>query len=239
MQRLLNAATWDADGVRDDVRSYLVEHLGERDGVLIVDETGFLKKGTTSAGVQRQYSGTAGRVENCAAGTEHTSSVGRRTQQQVVDAFDRAQDTIVAVSSKVAGTVQRLAERSARPDKVEVEFGLKFTAKGDVIVASATAEVALKVIVSYDPARSSVAFQLGLSASTVRGCWAGTCWSSRSPASSASAEGGSPGEWSRWLRPARSLLLLGEYYSALFANSRLRVGHAPFWSRAAVRRLLR
>jgi SRSO17 transposase len=46
MQRLLNAATWDADGVRDDLRAYTVEHLGERDGVLVVDETGFLKKGS-------------------------------------------------------------------------------------------------------------------------------------------------------------------------------------------------
>jgi SRSO17 transposase len=68
MQRLLNAATWDADGVRDDLRGYVVEHLGEPGGVLIVDETGFLKKGVKSAGVQRQYSGTAGRIENCQLG---------------------------------------------------------------------------------------------------------------------------------------------------------------------------
>src|SRR6201991_3704304 len=68
MQRLLNSAHWDADGVRDDLRGYVVEHLGELSGVLIVDETGFLKKGTRSAGVQRQYSGTAGRVENCQLG---------------------------------------------------------------------------------------------------------------------------------------------------------------------------
>ena len=60
MQRLLNAAAWDADGVRDDVRAYVAAHLGAADGVLVVDETGFLKKGTRSAGVQRQYSGTAG-----------------------------------------------------------------------------------------------------------------------------------------------------------------------------------
>ena len=68
MQRLLNAASWDADGVRDDLRSYAVEHLGAPGGVLIVDETGFLKKGTKSAGVQRQYCGTAGRIENCQLG---------------------------------------------------------------------------------------------------------------------------------------------------------------------------
>src|SRR5580700_5595141 len=69
MQRLLNRAAWDADGVRDDVRAYVAGHLGSADGVLIVDETGFLKKGTRSAGVQRQYSGTAGRTENCQVGT--------------------------------------------------------------------------------------------------------------------------------------------------------------------------
>jgi SRSO17 transposase len=69
MQRLLRRADWDVDGVRDDVRDYVIEHLGDREGVLIADETGFLKKGTRSAGVQRQYSGTAGRTENCQVGT--------------------------------------------------------------------------------------------------------------------------------------------------------------------------
>jgi len=64
VQRLLNAADWDAEAVRDDLRAYVIEHLGDPDGVLIVDETGFLKKGTKSAGVARQYSGTAGRREN-------------------------------------------------------------------------------------------------------------------------------------------------------------------------------
>ena len=65
MQRLLRRADWDVEGVRDDVRAYVVEQLGGPDGVLIADDTGFLKKGTRSAGVQRQYSGTAGRTENC------------------------------------------------------------------------------------------------------------------------------------------------------------------------------
>ena len=68
MQRLLNHARWDPDEVRDDLRDYVVEHLGDPGGVLVVDETGFLKKGTKSAGVQRQYSGTAGRIENCQIG---------------------------------------------------------------------------------------------------------------------------------------------------------------------------
>src|SRR5580700_1831651 len=65
MQRLLRRADWDVDGVR---RDYVIEQLGDRDGVLIADDTGFVKKGTWSAGVQRQYSGTAGRTENCQVG---------------------------------------------------------------------------------------------------------------------------------------------------------------------------
>lgn len=68
MQRLIASATWDADAVRDDLRAYVAEHLGDAGGVLIVDETGFLKKGDRSAGVARQYSGTAGRIDNCQIG---------------------------------------------------------------------------------------------------------------------------------------------------------------------------
>src|SRR5829696_4741423 len=68
VQRLLDAAQWDADAVRDDLRAYVVEHLGDERAVLVVDETGFLKKGTKSVGVARQYSGTAGRTENSQVG---------------------------------------------------------------------------------------------------------------------------------------------------------------------------
>ena len=64
MQHLLGRAVWDHDAVRDDVRDYLVEHLGDPGAVLVVDETGDLKKGITTVGVQRQYTGTAGRIEN-------------------------------------------------------------------------------------------------------------------------------------------------------------------------------
>jgi SRSO17 transposase len=68
-QRVLNGSRWDADAVRDDLREYVVEHLGdEHSGVLIVDETGFLKKGEKSVGVARQYTGTAGKRENCQVG---------------------------------------------------------------------------------------------------------------------------------------------------------------------------
>jgi SRSO17 transposase len=68
MQDFLARMLWDADLVRDDLRAYVVEHLGDADAVLVLDETGFLKKGTKSVGVQRQYSGTAGRIENCQIG---------------------------------------------------------------------------------------------------------------------------------------------------------------------------
>jgi SRSO17 transposase len=64
MQHLLGRAVWDHDGVRDDLRDYVVEHLGDPEAVLVVDETGDLKKGTTTVGVKRQYTGTAGRIEN-------------------------------------------------------------------------------------------------------------------------------------------------------------------------------
>jgi SRSO17 transposase len=68
VQRLLAEADWDEEEVRDDLRDYVIEHLGEASGVLVVDETGFLKKGKKSAGVARQYSGTAGRRENSQVG---------------------------------------------------------------------------------------------------------------------------------------------------------------------------
>jgi SRSO17 transposase len=68
-QHLLNRADWDAGLVRDQIRAFAVEHLGDPDAVMVGDETGFLKKGTRSAGVQRQYSGTAGRTENSQVAT--------------------------------------------------------------------------------------------------------------------------------------------------------------------------
>src|SRR6266446_6430305 len=68
VQRLLAEAEWDEEAVRDDLRAYVIEHLGEAGGVLVVDETGLVKKGKKSAGVARQYSGTAGRRENSQVG---------------------------------------------------------------------------------------------------------------------------------------------------------------------------
>jgi SRSO17 transposase len=79
IQRVLDRSVWDADAVRDDLREQVIEELGDPDGVLVVDETGFLKKGTKSCGVARQYSGTAGRIENCQIGVflGYASAQGR------------------------------------------------------------------------------------------------------------------------------------------------------------------
>jgi SRSO17 transposase len=79
IQRVLDRSRWDADAVREDLREYVVNQLGDPAGVLVVDETGFLKKGTHSCGVARQYSGTAGRIENCQIGVfvGYTSPQGR------------------------------------------------------------------------------------------------------------------------------------------------------------------
>jgi SRSO17 transposase len=78
MQYFLDRAAWDAQELRDVVREYVSERIGDADGMLVIDETGFLKKGTKSVGVQRQYSGTAGRVENCQIGVflTYTSQAG-------------------------------------------------------------------------------------------------------------------------------------------------------------------
>jgi len=79
MQRLLSTTDWDPHLVRDDLQRYVVDHLGDPGGVLIIDETGFLKKGTRSAGVARQYSGTAGRIENSQIGVflTYSTAAGR------------------------------------------------------------------------------------------------------------------------------------------------------------------
>ena len=79
VQEFLSRVRWDADAVRDDLRAYVVEHLGDPGAVLVLDETGFVKKGAKSAGVQRQYSGTAGRIENCQIGVflAYASRYGR------------------------------------------------------------------------------------------------------------------------------------------------------------------
>lgn len=83
LQSLLGRSSWSADALCDRVRRYVAEALGEADGVLVVDETGFVKKGEHSVGVARQYSGTAGRVENCQVGV--FAAYASRFGQALVD----------------------------------------------------------------------------------------------------------------------------------------------------------
>jgi SRSO17 transposase len=113
VQHLLARADWDADAVRDDLLGYTREHLGHPDGVLVVDETGFLKKGTKSCGVARQYSGTAGRIENCQIGVflGYATSKGRAL-------VDRA----LYLPKEWAADAQR-REEAGVPE--EVEFATK------------------------------------------------------------------------------------------------------------------
>lgn len=119
VQHLLGRAEWNADEVRDDLPDYVNQHLGEDSAVLVVDETGFLKKGNHSVGVQRQYSGTAGRIENCQIGVflAYASSKGRTfidrelyLPKQWAESTERRKEAGVPADVKFA-TKPQLAQR--------------------------------------------------------------------------------------------------------------------------------
>src|SRR5215216_4729105 len=115
MQRLLNTAEWDAEAVRDDLREYVVEHLGDDEGgVLIVDETGFLKKGEKSVGVARQYTGTAGKRENCQVGVF----------------LCYASENGAAFIDRALYLPKEWAENSARREEAGVPQEVRFATKG-------------------------------------------------------------------------------------------------------------
>jgi SRSO17 transposase len=109
VQDFLARTRWDADQVRDDLRAYVVEHLGDPDAVLVRDETGFVTKGTQSVGVQRQYSGTAGRIENGQIGVflGYASRTGHALIDRALDrparwAKDRQRRAKAGVPKKLA-----------------------------------------------------------------------------------------------------------------------------------------
>jgi SRSO17 transposase len=109
VQHLLDRAHWDCDAVRDDLVDYIAQELGDEDGVLVVDETGFLKKGVHSAGVQRQYSGTAGRIENCQIGVflSYASRHGRALMdRELYMPRSWTDDMPRRVAAKVPGSVE-------------------------------------------------------------------------------------------------------------------------------------
>lgn len=119
MQRLLATSQWDADLVRNDLRPYVVEHVADPQAVVVCDATGFLKKGIKSVGVQRQYSGTAGRVENGQSGVfvAYASPQGRPFIDRELDvprtwADDSAQRRDAGVPEEVTfATKPQLAQR--------------------------------------------------------------------------------------------------------------------------------
>ena len=112
-QRLLNTAHWDAEDVRDELRDYVLENLGSEGSVLVVDETGFLKKGEHSVGVKRQYSGTAGRIENCQVGVFLAYASGKGT----------------AFIDRELFLPQEWAQDRARREEAGVPKGRKFLSK--------------------------------------------------------------------------------------------------------------
>jgi SRSO17 transposase len=132
LQRLLNFSPWDEDGCRDALRRYVMAHLGDPGAVLAVDETGFLKKGRMSAGVARQYTGTAGRIENSQVGVflAYAAPDGSRAlmdrelyiPQKWTDDRDRCR--AAGIGDDVAfATKPELAEKMiARAVKAEVPF---------------------------------------------------------------------------------------------------------------------
>ncbi|MFI6207421.1 transposase [Streptomyces sp. NPDC051041] len=113
MRRLLRYARWDADAVRDDLRAYAVEHLGTDGAVLIVDETGFMRKEYASAGVQRQYTGTAGRIGNAQFGVflACTTSRGRALVDRRFHLPEHSWVTVTKPTGRTLGFVPPLKPR--------------------------------------------------------------------------------------------------------------------------------
>jgi SRSO17 transposase len=139
VQHLLGRAEWDADEVRSDLRDYVNQHLGEEVAVLVVDETGFLKKGDKSVGVQRQYSGTAGRIENCQVGVflAYASLKGRTfidrelyLPKQWAESAERGKEAGVPTDVKFA-TKPQLAQKIIKR-AVEASIAFKWVTGDEV-----------------------------------------------------------------------------------------------------------
>ena len=116
MQSLLGRSHWDADALRDCVRADVIEVLGDRDGVLVVDETGFLKKGEHSVGIACQYSGTAGRIENCQVGVflAYASRYGQALIDRRLVPAEKAPAVARVSALPNTGPIRSLSTTSAR-----------------------------------------------------------------------------------------------------------------------------
>jgi SRSO17 transposase len=153
MQRLLRTACWDAETIRDQVRSVVVECLGDPEGVLIVDETGFLKKGTHSVGVARQYTGTAGRVENAQVGVflSYASPRGRAL-------IDRR---LYLPATSWCADPDRCAAAGIPED---VEFATKPELAAEMVTAALDAQVPASWVAADEVYGANTAFRAGLRA---------------------------------------------------------------------------
>ncbi|MER5228222.1 IS701 family transposase [Streptomyces flaveus] len=161
MQRLLRNARWDADAVRDDVRAYVVDHLGSEGGVLIVDETGFVRKGSGSAGVQRQYTGTAGRIEN--SQVRVFLAYATRKGRALID-----RRLYLPEHSWCCDTQRR--DAAGIPD--EVQFATKPRLAWQMIDDALDAGVTASWVTGDDAGSSRIPSRLAHRARPIRQCWA-------------------------------------------------------------------
>jgi SRSO17 transposase len=119
MQRLLNFSPWDQDACRDAVTRYVVRNLGDAGAVLVVGETGFVKKGTMSAGVARMYTGTAGRVENCQVGVflAYAAPDGSRALIDRELCTCRRSGPVTGTGATASGSATRWSSRPSRSSR--------------------------------------------------------------------------------------------------------------------------
>jgi len=154
MQSLLGRSRWDAEALRDKVRAYVIEAIGDSDAVLVVDETGFLKKGEHSVGVARQYSGTAGRIENCQIGVflSYASRFGhalidRRLYLPQAWSDNRARRTKAAVPEDVAFATKPEIARQLLASALDAGVPCAFVL-GDALYGSASFATCWKIVAS-------------------------------------------------------------------------------------------
>jgi SRSO17 transposase len=103
MQHLLSQAVWDADAVRDDVRDYVIDHLADAEVVLVIDEVGDLKKGTATVGVQHQYTGTAGKIDNAQVAVYLSTLLLPGTRSSTVSCICRGDGSLTLTAALLPG----------------------------------------------------------------------------------------------------------------------------------------
>ena len=197
-QRLLNAARWDADAVRDDLREYVVEHLGdEQSGVLVVDETGFLKKGEKSVGVARQYTGTAGRIENAQVG--------------VFVAYYASEKGAAFVDRALYLPREEWADDPLRREEAGVPDEVRFATKGELAKEMLGRAFEAKVPARWVVADTVSTGRLGACADGSKSRDARMCWRCRPPRASTTTDANARRvRWPRvWLKGHGSELPLG------------------------------